>query len=145
MPPHTTSNIAGALILIPDYQPRNTPTPETRAQDTRAATLSHAGFLPFVGHPSYGVKRVNHHFLGGPDSAEGLPADQVFLGRRASETSSAIHVTPSLYLAALMRDLATAGVTIHPRRVNAATELTDLPHAHHRELLRPRRRASVPG
>lgn len=125
-PPDTTSNIAGALILIPDSYRRINPTAETHAQDARVSALSRAGFYPYVDHPSYGVKRVNHHFLGGPDSAEGALPDQTFLGRHDRSKFSAIHVTPSIYLAALMRDLAVAGVTIQQCCFQAAIELADL-------------------
>ena len=92
--PNTTSDIAGALILVPD---------DTEA---RIARLSHDGWEPYVARAGYGVKRVSHYFLGERGSASG---SQGFLGRRVRESHSAVLVDPSIYLKQIMADFRVRG------------------------------------
>lgn len=127
LPPDTTSNKAGALVLVPDDFERVHTTPEMRAQDRRVRALSHTGFDQYVGKSGYGVKHVSHYFLGAPRSGENAAADNVFLGRRIRRRFTAVMITPGMYLDSMLKDAREAGVTIERRKLNAAAELAEIP------------------
>lgn len=119
-PPNTTSNIAGALILTDDaYGHEDTPHMRNLVQWINAASQN--GFLPYVGRPGYGVKRVDHFFLG-PEQA-----DHSLLGRRIRRRFEATMVDPGLYLQAISDDVRAAGAVMYSRRFAAASELAELP------------------
>lgn len=110
-PPHTTSNIAGALILYPDDTPE------------RIRRFAITGWERFVDRPLYGVKRVSHRWLGhkGTDkSAEG------FLGRRVRSEGPRVMVDPGIYLKRLMADVQIQGGKLFTKRFETAAEVLDL-------------------
>ena len=109
--PNTTSDIAGALILVPDDV------------DARIARLSYDGWEPYVGRPGYGVKRVRHYFLGQRGSGENR---QGFLGRRVRDTHPAVLVDPSIYLKQIMTDFRLRGGNIYTKRFETITEVLAL-------------------
>ena len=109
--PNTTSDIAGALILVPD---------DTEA---RIARLSHDGWEPYVARAGYGVKRVSHFFLGERGSASG---SQGFLGRRVRESHSAVLVDPSIYLKQIMADFRVRGGKIYTQRFETTADVLAL-------------------
>lgn len=111
-PPNTTSNIAGALILVPESTP------------PKIANLAHKGWNDLVDRPGYGVRRVRHHFLGrqGSDvSAEG------FLGRTILEQRSVVMVDPGLYLNRITEDYRALGGRMYTKRFEAIEEIQALP------------------
>ena len=110
VPPHTTSNIAGALILIPDSTP------------PRISDLSHSGWERLVDQPGYGVKRVRHHYLGGPGSGRGGG----FLGRRLREEFSAVMVDPGIYLARLVSEFKARGGALYSQRFETTADVLAL-------------------
>jgi len=121
-PPNTTSNIAGALILTPDSQNRTNPTTESRAQDTRVSEISDDIWYGMAGQRRYGVKLVNHYFLG----SAGSDLESGFLGRRVRRNFNAVMVDPGIYLKALMDDVRSAGVALEQRRFGSTLELERL-------------------
>ena len=109
--PNTTSDIAGALILVPeDVEPR-------------IARLSHDGWEPFVDRRGYGVKRVSHHYLDIRGSETG-PAG--FLGRRVREAHSAVLVDPSIYLKQIMADFRVRGGKMYTKRFETTADVLAL-------------------
>jgi len=111
--PFTTSDIAGALILVPDDV------------DARIFELSHSGWEPFVGRTGYGVKRVTHRFLDHRGTESG---PEGFLGRRVRREHSAVLVDPSLYLPQTMDDYRVRGGKIYTKRFESASEVAALKH-----------------
>ncbi len=109
--PNTTSDIAGALILVPDDV------------DARVARLSHDGWEPFVGRRGYGVKRVAHRFLAerGSDTSQ-----NGFLGRRVREAHPAVLVDPTIYLKQIMADFRVRGGKIYTQRFETTAEVLAL-------------------
>ena len=109
--PNTTSDIAGALILVPEDV------------DLRVAQLSNDGWEPFVGRPNYGVKRVSHYWLGQRGSGSGPDG---FLGRRVREARSAVLVDPSIYLRQITMDFRLRGGQIYTKRFETLSDVLAL-------------------
>lgn len=110
-PPHTTSNIAGAIILLPENL------------DPRIAKLCDDGWNRLVGRADYGVKRVRHRFLdhkGTDDSTRG------FLGRRVREDGPQIMADPGIYLKRLMTDYQRQGGKVFTQRFETTTDVLAL-------------------
>ena len=110
-PPNTTSNIAGALILVPDDT------------DPRIARYCHEGWERYVGKPGYGVKYVNHRFLGERNtdtSANG------FLGRRVRRENPTVLVDPGIYLARLVEDFKSLGGALYSKRFETTADVLAL-------------------
>ncbi|MEO9971367.1 MAG: FAD-dependent oxidoreductase [Hyphomonadaceae bacterium] len=111
-PPNTTSNIAGALIIVPE----NT--------DARIARLAHEGWDRLVDVQGYGVKRVRHHFLGQKDSD---PSAEGFLGRYIRGQNSSVMVDPGIYLNRLVQDARALGVKMYTQRFETKADVAALP------------------
>ena len=111
-PPNTTSNIAGALIIVPE----NT--------DARIARLAHEGWDRLVDRQGYGVKRVRHHFLGHKGSD---PSAEGFLGRYVREQNSSVMVDPGIYLNRLVQDARALGVKMYTNRFETLADVAALP------------------
>lgn len=111
-PPNTTSNIAGALILVPDNI------------EARITRLAHAGWDKLVDKPGYGVKRVRHHFLGRQGSD---PSAEGFLGRHIREQSPTVMVDPGIYLNRITDDARALGVKMYTKRFETPADVIALP------------------
>ena len=109
--PNTTSDIAGALILVPDDI------------DPRIARLSHDGWEPFVGRPDYGVKRVAHYYLGERGTGDNASS---FLGRRVREAHPAVLVDPSIYLRQIMADFRVRGGKLYTKKFDQLSDVLAL-------------------
>lgn len=127
MPPDTTSNIAGALILVPHDFNRRNPTRESVQQDKRVTDISNEVWDKFAGLKNYGVKRVETYRLRGAGSGAQVGPDDAFLGRAIRRTRSRVMVDPGIYLAALVRDLQSAGVTFRQAHFNSPADIEALP------------------
>lgn len=110
-PPNTTSNIAGALIIVPD----NTP--------ARIAQLSHEGWDRFIDRAGYGVKRVDHRYLGRRGTDESSTG---FLGRRVRGRNSAVLVDPTIYLARLVSDFEDLGGQMFTKKFETTEDVLAL-------------------
>ncbi len=126
-PPHTTSKIAGAQIIIPRYNNRRAPTKEILEQDARVRTITRNDWESMAGRRGYGVKRVTSYRLRGAESGMRAEPKDVFLGRRIRRRHEAIIVDPGIYLEALLSDIRSAGVRLEPRKFNSANDITALP------------------
>lgn len=104
--PNTTSDIAGALILVPDNV------------EARIARLSHDGWIPYIDRAGYGVKQVTHRYLGERGSGAG---PEGFLGRQVRDEHSAVLVDPSIYLKQIMTDFQIRGGRIFTKRFESIT------------------------
>jgi len=127
MPPNTTSNIAGALIIVPNDFDRPNPTNAMVQQDARVRTISTDIWDSMVDRRGYGVKRIDSYRLNGLGSGANLSPDKQFLGRSIRRHRSRVMVDPNIYLAALVRDLQNAGGTFKTRRFTSASEIEALP------------------
>ena len=126
-PPNTTSNIAGAQIIIPNDFDRRSLARELVEQDARVRTVSAKQWEAMVGRRGYGVKRVTSYRLRGEGSGVGLDSKDIFLGRKIRRKREAIIADPGIYLNGLMGDLRSADVRFEQRRFNSANDITALP------------------
>ncbi len=125
-PPNTTSNKAGALIVVPESFGRKTPSKITKQIDKRVRSISEKGFLKFVDSPGFGVKRVFHRYLMEPGTGQSVSDDKQFLGREIRKEFYTFLVTPSLYLEALTNKLIQQGVTFEKKKFLAFSQLLSL-------------------
>ncbi len=139
IPPHTTSDMSGALWQPAYIVERARRTPAWDAQFERAQIVSHRAFQGLVGE-DYGVRWEDLYFLSeDPESALpdwGLP--QLYPARRALPASEnpfaaprvvvdhMIFIAPPTYLRALVRDFHLAGGRIVVRGFAAPSELAPL-------------------
>jgi len=128
MPPNTTSNIAGALIIVPNDFGRSNPIKEILDQDARVSKISTQVWDSMVDRRGYGVKRIDSYHLNGLGAGANLSPEKQFLGRSIRRHRSRVMVDPNIYLAALVRDLKSAGVTFESRRFTSASDIEALPH-----------------
>lgn len=124
--PHTTSNIAGAIILTgPGYRSGENANVGPTDDAINAGAL--AGFKPFLAEPRYGVYWIDHIQMR-PPRQDSQSAYQMFLGRRVTDKFRTIMVDPNLYLAALMQDLSEMGVGFWTKKFTTLRDLAGLPH-----------------
>lgn len=127
MPPNTTSNIAGALIIVPPDFNRRSLKRGIVEQDARVRTVSTDVWDSFVDRKGYGVKRLDSYRLRGAGSGTSLGPDEQFLGRAIRRKQSRVMVDPGIYLNALVSDLKSAGVKFESRMFASASEIEALP------------------
>ena len=140
LPPHTTSNVSGALWYPAYIVEGARRTPAWDAQFERAQIVSHRTFQGLVG-ADYGVRWEELYFLS-PDLQGALPdwgLPQLYPARRALPASEnpfpapravvdhVIFVEPPTYLRALLRDFHLSGGRIVVRDFAAPAELAGLP------------------
>lgn len=129
-PPETTSNVAGALWLPSSLYDDNAVTLEWLAFNRQVTREAHAGFLPYVNRPGYGVYWVHHSDLsnrqvpnpnevpGGDDlypDMERWAAPDARFGFPSERRFHSLMIDPDYYLEALLRDALLAGARTEAR------------------------------
>ncbi len=142
LPPHTTSNIAGAFWYPSSLFEREAASRDFLQLFPQLARYSQRAFQHFVNDPNYGVRWVRHQDLRyrPPRQLDGeLPGgDALYPGRAFHSdperwfgypyamTYAALIIDPDIYLRALLRDVENAGVAIRRTRFADATEIMRL-------------------
>ena len=144
LPPHTTSNISGALWGPVEVSDHDKTTPEYREQFARAARLSHRYFQELVGD-YYGVRwieiyalsdeaPVNSSSTGSQSSIRDLYPDMRTLSAGGHPFAapyvrrySSMLIEPPVYLNAVMRDFLLAGGRIVIREFDSVQAVLALP------------------
>lgn len=140
LPPHTTSNIAGAKWQPFTLADRDRRTPEFEARFERAARIAHRTFQDLVGG-GYGVSWMESYGFsdkpreGGynaplddlyPDRAELGPGEHPFPYPYAQRYTTLLIDTP-VYLEAVLRDFLDFGGGLEVRRLASIAEVENLP------------------
>lgn len=124
--PHTTSNVAGAIILTgPNY--RSGENANAGPSDDEINEGVRGGFLPFLGTQRYGVYWIDHVQMRAQSQTD-QSVHETFLGQRVTDKFRTIMVDPGLYLSALMQDLTEMGVKFWTKKFGGLGELSRLPH-----------------
>ena len=146
LPPHTTSNIAGAQwwpVSVYDGPRR---TEAFSAQFIEAANFAHRYFQNLVG-PRWGVRWLPNYYLSEGEPANGWlsgpgsalhhlqigfrdfgPGGHVFPARHVRRFYSML-IEPATYLATLLRDVRAAGARLEIREFASAEEILRLPQS----------------
>ncbi len=140
LPPHTTSNIAGALWLPSGLYDRSVASKDFHRVNWQMTRRAHRGFLPYVNRPGYGVYWVDHSDLSNrPPSGHAMTGgDDLYpeIRRLASGTRfgfpyetryRTLMIDPDHYLDALMQDAQLAGALFEQRRLEGLDAVLDLP------------------
>jgi glycine/D-amino acid oxidase-like deaminating enzyme len=140
LPPHTTSNVAGALWSPTSVYDTKALTPVFEARHAEAARLSHRAFQHLVGG-GYGVRWIEQYYLSDqpielPSYVRTLP--DLFPGvrmlTRREHPFPVAHalrvltmlIEPSVYLRRLLSDFREAGGTVVVRDLRAPSEVMAL-------------------
>lgn len=142
LPPHTTSNIAGAFWFPSSLFDRNAASAAFLRQFPQLARYSQRAFQHYVNDPNYGVHWVRHHDLRSRPprriNEEYPGGDALYPGRAVHSdpdrwfgfpyvtTYAALIIDPDIYLRALLRDVENAGVAIRRERFTDASEIMRL-------------------
>ena len=140
-PPHTTSNIAGVLWMPTGYYDDDIATPAFHVMNRKLIRLAHAGFLPYVNRPGYGVYWADHYQLGRriPAQRNELPGgddlypeletatENTLFNYAYQERFRALIIDPDYYLDQIMKDAQIAGANFQQRRFNTLADVLALP------------------
>ena len=140
-PPNTTSNVAGALWLPTSLYDREKATDAFHVTNRRVTRSAHAGFLPYVNRPGYGVNWVRHHDIsnrkdrpvyplpGGDDLYPEIRRrnEDALFGFASEEAFYTLMIDPDFYLEAIFRDALIAGATAEEKRFESLDEVLGLP------------------
>ena len=145
LPPHTTSNVAGAQWWpVSVFQPAQA-TEAFRAQFVEAAQFAFRYFQNLVG-PRWGVRWLPNYFLSddppmnggmsGPGSIlehmqvnfrDFGPGEHIFPAKYLRRFHTML-IEPAIYLAALLEAVQSAGARVEVRRFRDASDILLLPH-----------------
>ena len=141
-PPHTTSNIAGALWLPSGLYDRRVASDEFHKLNHAVTRQAHARFLPYVNRPGYGVYWIHHsdlsnrssaqtRALGGGDdlypALERRTAPQTRFGFPSERRFYTLMIDPDFYLEALLEDARLAGARTEKIRFDSRSDALALP------------------
>ena len=143
LPPHTTSNIAGAYWHPTTFfSGLDAVSAEFLDQFRRAARLSHRAFQHLANDPAYGVYYMRYlglrdapplrertPYFEGDDLYPGLAVEtdlERYFGYGYVERHHALMIDPDIYLRALMREVENAGGRIVQKTFETADEVFDL-------------------
>ena len=143
LPPHTTSNIAGAQWAPVSVAERARRTAAFDAQFVAASRFAHRYFQTLVG-ARYGISWRENYFLSDrPPQGEPpwesallpdllrrttLPAEENPFGFSHVTHFLSMHIEPSIYLAAVLADFRLAGGRVVVRTFSDRRQLAELPH-----------------
>jgi D-amino-acid oxidase len=145
LPPHTTSNIAGAQWFPFMVFHRGQQSSDFMARFIEASRLANARYQVMVG-PRYGIRWLPNYVLGQTPIAPGgllsldspirnllpemrdlLPAENPFPFPSVRQFQTMM-IEPNTYLPAMMEDFRIAGGQIQVREFQGITDLQSLPH-----------------
>ncbi|WP_199200463.1 FAD-dependent oxidoreductase [Alkalicaulis satelles] len=141
LPPHTTSNIAGAYWGIASLYRRDAASPDFMARMRAAARYAHRAFQHLAGDPRYGVYWVRAFDLydrlpanpaSRPDMPELFPGfsralgPDAYWGHSAVDSFHQLMIDPDIYLRALMADVENAGGRFAAARFEDARDVSRL-------------------
>ncbi|RYD36840.1 MAG: FAD-binding oxidoreductase, partial [Verrucomicrobiaceae bacterium] len=146
LPPHTTSNVAGAQWWPFSVFDEARRTPEFGVQYVEAAHLSYRHFQTLVG-PKWGVRWLPNYYLSDGPPLNGWiagpggvlhdlqigfrdfgPGEHVFPAAYARRFHTMM-IEPSVYLPELLAEVQSAGATVEIRRFSAGDEIWALPES----------------
>jgi len=137
LPPHTTSNVAGALWLPTTLADDEFVTPEVRASLRTASHIAYRRFQLMAGS-RYGVRWLPLYFTGAKpivltwewdefhDLVRDHPQPERNLGQPYVRATHAMLIEPNTYLPALIEDFHDAGGRIVVRSFDDASQLSSL-------------------
>lgn len=142
LPPHTTSNIAGALWSPSTLFDRRIASRAFVEGFVAAARASQRMFQHYVNDPRYGVYWIRHHALrsappndpdrqlpGGDALYPGLrrvSEPERYFGAQWTESYYTLMIDPDIYLRALLSDVEGAGVTVARERFDDLSQVMRL-------------------
>lgn len=141
LPPHTTSNIAGAQWSPTSVMDRDRRTTESDVRLARAARLSHRSFQQLPAS-AFGIRWLENYVLADqplpewweqglvrdlyPESRELRPHEHPFPARYARRFTTML-IEPPIYLSALLRDVRLAGGRVVVRELESREQVQELP------------------
>jgi D-amino-acid oxidase len=137
LPPHTTSNVAGALWLPTTIGDHDLVTPEIRAALRTACHISHQRFQLMAGS-RYGVRWLPLYFTGAKpqildwewdefaDLIHDHPKPERNFGKPFTRATHAMLIEPNTYLPAVIEDFHAAGGKIVVRAFDDVSQIATL-------------------
>jgi D-amino-acid oxidase len=141
LPPHTTSNIAGAQWSPTSVMGRDRRTAESDSLLARTSRLSHRSFQQLAA-TDFGIRWLENYIVSDqplqdwweqdlvrdlyPESRELRPHEHPFPARYARRFTTML-IEPPIYLTALLRDVRLAGGRVVVRELASREQLQELP------------------